>query len=74
MADFKKKQDDGIAETVRRSQDRARAGKLAMGIGAGTRTGGLTAMQSAPERPAVIHLAVHPSQTGHDYRRLNNVR
>ena len=77
MADFKQQQDAGIAESIRQSQDRARAGKLVMGTTAGNKLakgGRQTAAPSTPERPAIIHLAVHPSQTGHDYRRLNNVR
>ena len=74
LADFMKKQDDGIAESVRMSQDRARTSKLVMGTPPGKKPGKLTDTPPEPNRPAVIHLAVHARQTGHDNRRQNNVR
>ena len=61
LADYKKKQDDGMAQAIKDSQARARAGRLGMmtpGKGKAFAT-----------RPAVIKLAHPPRQTGVDNRR-----
>jgi hypothetical protein len=71
LAEYKKKQDDGIAQAIQNSQTRAKAGKLKMGE-TGAKTG--KGKQPLPAKPAVIRLAVHPRQTGFDNRRRINVR
>jgi hypothetical protein len=67
LAQYQKKQNDGIAEAIRSSQDRTHSGKLEMG--ASTAKG-----EKTRPRPAVIRSGVHPRQTGIDNRRGNNMR
>jgi hypothetical protein len=62
LADYKKKQDDGLAQSIQASQARARAGRLGMMSPAK----GHAALAG---RPAVIRLAHPPRQTGVDNRR-----
>ena len=64
LAEYKKKQDDGIAEAVRQSQLRTQSGKLAMG---GTGKG-------QPKKLPILRIGVHPRQTGFDNRHVANVR
>ena len=71
LADYKKKQDDGIAESVRVSQTRAKAGRLGM-MDANGKAG--KGAQRLASRPAIIHLANPPRQVGVDNRRRIVVR
>jgi hypothetical protein len=65
LAEYKKKQDDGIAEAVRQSQLRAQSGKLSIGA---------TGAKSPRKKPSVLRIGVHPRQTGVDNRHGTNVR
>jgi hypothetical protein len=67
LAQYQKKQDDGIAEAIRSSRDRTHNGKLTMGASTAKR-------DKTRPRPAVIRSGVHPRQTGIDNRRGNNMR
>ncbi len=74
MAEFRKNQDDGIAESVRQSQQRASSGKLVMGSALRKKGATKPGIAADPEHPAVIRIGVRSTQTGHDNRRQHNVR